>query len=370
MEWNYKSNDLKTTGYEDVIGKMNIVTPEEFRKMSDDEKDIIVNNIFEIIREKNIFPIYYFNDEGIKKEIQKCIEKEVKLENNVLNVKDISGQHLCNFLFPNLHHVDCKGTKNNSMWDRFYDDYKLKRTIKFTLTYEPIKNSYTSLYRSSRLIGGNVATNFPPMKAKALYEKYCPKNGVIFDFSCGFGGRMLGALTSKNNYIYCGVEPCTETYDSLKKLGDYIEQVTGRNKIYKVIKQGSEIKLTDKENFIDFAFSSPPYFNLEKYSDEDTQCYNKYTNIEEWLENYVTPTIKNIYQYLKPNCYYAVNIADFKVGNKNIKFVDDWIKISEKIGFKFVEKIDMTLQNRRGSGFENKSKETKKEGIFVFKKGE
>ena len=40
------------------------------------------------------------------------------------------------------------------------------------------------------------------MKAKALYEKYCPENGIIYDFACGFGGRMLGALSSKKNFKY------------------------------------------------------------------------------------------------------------------------------------------------------------------------
>ena len=71
---------------------------------------------------------------------------------------------------------------------------------------------------------------------------------------------------------------------------------------------------------------------------------------------------------LKPNCYYAVNIADFKIGKNDIKFVDKWIEISEEIGFKYDHQIYMKLQSRRGVGHDEDNKRTKKEGIFVFKK--
>lgn len=213
-----------------------------------------------------------------------------------------------------------------------------------------------------------MATNFKPMNAKALYERYVPNNGVIFDYACGFGGRMLGALSSKNNYVYFGVEPNTETYENLNKLGGYIEQVTGRSGSFKIACKGSEDIRLKKSNFVDFAFSSPPYFSLEKYSDEDTQCYIKFPTIEEWFDGYVKPTIQNIYNMLKPSCYYAVNIADFKIGKNEVKFVDKWIEISEDIGFKYDHQIHMKLQTRRGVGHDEDNKRTKKEGIFVFKK--
>ena len=192
-------------------------------------------------------------------------------------------------------------------------------------------------------------------------DRYCS----IYDFACGFGGRMLGALSSKNNYTYYGVEPCTETYKGLLKLGEEIEKVTKRTNSFEIIKTGSEEKITDREEFVDFAFSSPPYFTLEKYSDEETQCYIKYPTIESWFIGYVIPTIENIYKYLKKGAYYAVNIADFKVGNNEIKFVDEWIKASKTLGFEYVDYIPMKLVVRKGFGHENNEK---KEGIFIFRK--
>jgi len=368
FNWDYTSPTETSTGYEDVMNQIDIISPDDFNLLDDAAKDEVVEKIFNVVRSKNIFPIYYFNEDGIKKEIVKCIGKDVKL-NKVVDEKSNAGQYVCMLLFKNLHQVQCKGAKGNSMYDRFYDDHKLKKTIRFALTYERLRNIYSGLYRNSRLIGGNVATNFPPMKAKSIYEKYCPQNGVIFDYSCGFGGRMLGALTSKNNYKYFGVDPCTETYENLKVLGGYIESVTGRKNSFKVLCSGSE-NINYHPLTADFAFSSPPYFNLESYSDEDTQCYIKFGDIESWIAGYVKPTIQNIYGMLKHNRFYAVNIADFNVGNKKVQYVDRWIEASKEVGFDFVEKLEMKLQTRKGSGHkdDNGIDKPKSEGVYVFYK--
>lgn len=368
IEWNIKEISGVCTGYEDVMNKLKNYTKEQYMKLNDKEKEIWVDEILHIYRTKNIFPITYYDKCNIKKEIIKCIEKDIHWDGNILNVKNNQGSSLCRFLFPNLQSVECKGLKNNSPLDRFNSDEKLKKAIKFCLNHKTIKHPVvpSAIKDGIDLIGGNVATNFSPMKAKALYEKYCPENSVIYDYACGFGGRMLGALSSKKNYTYIGVEPCMETYMHLNELGLNVESVTNRKNSYQLMCMGSEDYKGEK-NSIDFAFSSPPYFNLEKYSNEPTQCYNKFTDINVWLESYVRPTIENIYYMLKNNRYYAVNISDFKIGNKEVKYVEKWKEISNEIGFRYVENIPMKLQSRRGSGH-NKNGLNKEEGIFIFEK--
>ena len=365
-KWNYESKTKTSHGYEDVVDllKKNY-TSEIYKQATEQEQEQMINEVFELYRGRNIYPMQYYNKEGIRHEIKKCIDKDVSFDGKLLNLRFNQGGSVCRFLFPNLHEVECKGATNNSMIARFNNDHKLKRAIKLSLS---IKKSVTpsEIRTAMELIGGNVATNFKPMNAKALYEYYTPKNGVIYDFSAGYGGRMLGALSSKNNYKYIAVEPNTETYENLLNLGKHIESVTGREKSFNIYKMGSEEFKTKQTNFVDFAFSSPPYFNLEKYSNEETQCYNKYQEINEWLEGYVRPTIKNIYRVLKKEGKYAVNIADFKVGSKNVAFVDEWIKISEEEGFKLINTISMKLTTRKGVGH----KGDKKEGIFVFAKKE
>lgn len=357
------------TGYEDVLDKLKTYKKEDYENLSQEEREKVVNEVFDIYRSINKFPITYYNEQGIIDEILKCRNKDITWDSNVLDFKFNQGQSLCRFLFPNLSKTNIVTHKNNSMWERFYDDHKLKRAIDFSLRF---KTSVTpSEIRSSlELIGGGVPTNFKAMNAKALYENLCPENGVIYDFACGFGGRMLGALSSKKNFKYFGVEPNSETYDNLNTLGGYIEKAVDRKGIFKIYKKGSEDFVLPKGDYADFAFSSPPYFNLEQYSDEDTQCYIKFPTLDEWFEGYVRKTIENIYFMLKPDRYYAVNIADFNTGKDRVEFVDKWIEISKEVGFEYIEQIHMKLTTRRGAGHkeEDGKDKDKKEGIFVFKK--
>lgn len=193
------------------------------------------------------------------------------------------------------------------------------------------------------------------------------KGEIYVTGNCGFGGRLLGALSSKNNYRYVGTDPCTETMYHLHQLGQYIEQVTGREDSYELHCCGSE-EFKGPKNSIDFAFSSPPYFNLEVYSDEPTQCFNKFPELEGWLEGFVRPTIQNIKHMLKPGKLYAVNIADFKVGSgKEVAYVDEWIRISTEEGMPLFDTVYLGVTARAGSA-EQAAGELKKENILIFKK--
>lgn len=193
------------------------------------------------------------------------------------------------------------------------------------------------------------------------------KGEIYVTGNCGFGGRLLGALSSKNNYRYVGTDPCTETMYHLHQLGEYIEQVTGREDSYELHCCGSE-EFIGPEKSIDFAFSSPPYFNLEVYSDEPTQCFNKFPELDEWLEGYVRATIKNIKHMLKSGKFYAVNIADFKVGSgKTVAYVDEWIRISTEEGMPLFDTVYLGVTARAGSA-EQAAGELKKENILIFKK--
>lgn len=49
-----------------------------------------------------------------------------------------------------------------------------------------------------------------------------------------------------------------------------------------------------------------------------------------------------------------------------MKYVEEWIKISKEVGFTYVKNIPMSLKVRKGYGHE---KDEKKEGIFLFVKG-
>lgn len=368
ISYNFENNTDKDkiTPYDGVIDKLRITTPEEYKAMTQEQKDNVLDEMLKVIREINVYPTYFYNQKGIEKEIKNLTNKEFPIIDGKLPFNNSIGQHLCRQFFPNMLTVESP-TDNRTMWNKFYDDHNLKRILDFSIRNEIFKPY--NIHRHNNIIGGCAASNFRPAVAKALYEHYVPKNGIIYDYASGFSGRLLGALCSNNNYTYIGVEPNSETFDNLNTFGNVIESVTKRKNSFKIVKSGSEDFKLSKPYF-DFAFSSPPYFTCEIYSDEGTQSTNKFPELESWFEGYVKPTIENIYFMLKPNSYYGVNIADFNLGGnkkKPVHLVDRWFDLSIECGFEFVEKLEMKLNPRRGDGFslENKGKT---EGVYIFKK--
>jgi SAM-dependent methyltransferase len=192
-------------------------------------------------------------------------------------------------------------------------------------------------------------------------EHLCPNLwGRVYDYSAGYGGRLLGITTSNMRYDYTCIDPNTETVDRLNYLNTLV--ANSGNVIQNV---SEEYQPED----MDLAFSSPPYFNLEKYSDEETQCMVRYTTLDEWFDGYVAPTMANIKRGLNNDGIFATNIADYKsYGNKEYQVVERWIETAEKIGFKYNGMIKMMLNTRPGVGNDKLAGREKFEGVYIFKK--
>jgi len=210
-----------------------------------------------------------------------------------------------------------------------------------------------------RYSGTQAVSNFRPTAAAMLYDKFVEKespllgtnSGVVWDMSCGYGGRLLGSIAANVNYI--GTDPCTETFEGLKEIRT---DWGNKKRTIELHKLGSEIFRPDK-NSVDFCFTSPPYFDWEKYSNEDTQSYKKYETTETWIEEFLRKTIENCHYGLKPGSILAMNVAD----TKRIKnFESETVRLGKEVGFKFIDTWHLQLSSQTGK--------PKHEPIFLFKK--
>lgn len=360
-KWKYQTSEEKEDVYLSIIDKLNIVEPKQFLSASPEKREEYLNQIIAAIREINIFPVYYFNDAGIKKEIKAVRDKKISFtDDDVLDTQSYQGLLLLDFLFPNLHLANAGNSNDNCVYSRFYDDAKLKKILAAYLSYHAIQNLRTPFFTYGRYLW-NTAINFMPLRAKAIYERFCPPNGVIYDYSCGYGGRMLGALSSKNNYTYYGVEPNLNTYYNLFKLGHYIDltfnESAPRHHLYQ---NGSEDFYQDDVKF-DFIFSCPPFFALERYSDEPTQSVNKYPQYELWLKYYARETIKRCREMIKDTGLFGIDIIDFTYRNKSYHLVRDWTQIIQEEGFEYLNKYPIASRARKVN------KEDNTEFLYLFK---
>lgn len=181
-----------------------------------------------------------------------------------------------------------------------------------------------------RLCGKGVASkpaNFPIKTVDEILENYNINNNY-YDFSCGWGARLTSALKNKVNYY--GTDPNYLLTEKLEQLGKDYKETLKQDTIVDIRTQGSEIFVPEWENKIGVAFSSPPYFYLEDYK-IGNQSYKEGTSYEEWKENYLKPTFRNIYYLIKEG-YFILNINNFKEFN----LVEDSIEIAKEIGFELI----------------------------------
>ena len=135
---------------------------------------------------------------------------------------------------------------------------------------------------------------------------------------------------------------------------------------------GSEIFVKELENTIDVSFTSPPYFNLETYSNDNGASTNNVNDYNKWIEEFVKPTIENTYKYLKIGGYAMINIKNMTNLGKQ-KLFDDFFNIFQSInGFEFVEIFEMEHQSKKNfvmnCNYTEEQYKGFKEPIMCFKK--
>ena len=360
LEWNYIPTKTKEDPYEDIIPFIQTISIDYINK-SPEEQNKIVEDIFLKIREKNIFPIVYFNEDGIKEEILSVYNKnDVCFVENGVYTQLRNGLLLLDFLFPNLH-IATTCNEKKTVYERFNDDNILKKAIHSFLSQNKTIFNLRTLFFTYARFYYDTPINFSPMRAKLIYEHYCPKDGTIYDYSAGYGGRMLGALASQQNFKYIAVEPNTNTFYNLNRLGQYIENTLEKDKSYQIYNLGSERFALAKES-VDFVFSCPPFYKKENYSNEITQSIHSYPEYQKWLESYVRPTVRNSFIALKEKGVYGVDILNYTYCGKTYHLIEDWIKIAEEEGFVYKDKVPIASKFRK--------KEDEGEHIYLFMKKE
>ena len=353
------------TGYESVYDQLDAFDKAQY----DADPQGTIDQVFEIYRNIGLVPIVYYTHQGLVDAVRKFSKLNYNnVDNGKIGLGNNRGQTINRFLFPNMMTAEPKGRGSNSLRDRFWNDAKLKRAIRICFEFRTGDRLLrpTQLRTALELVTGENVTNFKAQNAKAIVEHLCPVLwGNVYDYSCGYGGRLLGIGSSNFKYNYIGVEPNTETVNYLNYLNDVIDEATGvRGTIIQSVSEDHQ------PEDIDCAFSSPPYFNLEKYSNEETQCMVQFTTLDEWFDGYVAPTMKNIHQGLNSDGFFATNIADYKTYSQKepVLVVDRWVELAEKIGFKHTETIKMMLNTRPGVGNDRKEGREKWEGVYVFRK--
>ena len=247
-------------------------------------------------------------------------------------------------------------------WTRMPSGWKTWQTVKgiktivrayYTLDKVLLKVDLQSI-RMATTLRKYVASQFKPSIAKAFYDYFGSVN--VLDFSAGWGDRLAGFYCGETTSHYVGLDPNTLNHPNYQRQVEFYKkhQTFFEEEKYVDMFCCPAEDFTDYDlynDYFDTIFTSPPYFDVEKYSDEDTQSYKRYKTIDSWNENFLHETLRLIIPTLKKDGILAVNIAD--VYHESVKgYVDitnamnDYIKSQ---GLKYEGCIGMEMTKRFNS---------------------
>ena len=278
-----------------------------------------------------------------------------------------------------LTNVWCPTLKKKLSVEELTDDVmtkggKLKTNVFMIRYYQMTTRLFPKAFQIFRLsLNSQPAVNFPPLTARLLYEKFTdhieqaePLN--IYDPSSGWGGRILGAMSSKKTIHYIGTDPNTDNWipELNKSRYEYVADFFNNEALetnpfweekkntYHYFQIGSE-HVGNHPDFqqykgkLDMVFTSPPYFDREQYSDDEEQSFKSYPMYSDWRDNFLRPTLTNAYESLRSDRYLLWNIADIKIGKSVFHPLEqDSIDIIESLGGEYKGKLKMLMASMIG----------------------
>ena len=149
---------------------------------------------------------------------------------------------------------------------------------------------------------------------------------------------MIGVSTVCNRYV-C-FEPASQTAAGLLRLRDQLSEFSPGFKARINVMPFEESNLRDDR--FDFAPTSPPYYDTEVYSDEETNSLNRYATFDDWTEGFYRPFLLKTMDALKPGATFVLNI-----GSRNYPLSD---LMRETLDGHRIDRLGSLLSGKAGLG--------------------
>lgn len=173
--------------------------------------------------------------------------------------------------------------------------------------------------------GKGECTSHRPTNIISLMQIFGAKK--ILDPCMGWGDRLIGAIAGKCD-IYVGTDPNPCVHVGYKKI---IHMFNYQNKAKAYIEKFENFNNPD--NFIyDMAYTSPPYFDYETYTNDERQSIINYPSENKWFDNFLSILLNKCIEYVKINGIIAINIGE----GKHNTYISNMIKYMNENKKKYV----------------------------------
>lgn len=244
--------------------------------------------------------------------------------------------------------------------DQFSTHEGLKRICNDEAKAERLRFVCADKFRA--IIGGSLAfsgakmpLDFPTDLARSLINEFCKERGAVLDPCAGWGGRLVGFLASHAS-TYNGTDASPEQIEGDNLIWRTFQGYTEHEKAVTLNCIPFEKTTLQNESF-DFAITSPPYFDTEKYMGGE-QSRETNGSYQEWRENFYRVLIEKVFAALKRNTFFCLQI-----GSQRYPLLEDGKQIAAEIGFEVIEVRPTDMKNNY-----NKTEEERGEVVIILSK--
>lgn len=324
------------------------------KTLSKDDFEIIVDDLAESIYNYGLLNLVKDNNSkhNPNRDWKRLISKDIKTTH--ISSTATTGMVIIKKHMLNIYNV--KNYKRKSILNQWTIP-NIKKALIINRKTHSTPYSSEIIRQISFITGKSMVTIYRPLLTKMIVKYFKAKK--VLDPCIGWGGRLLGSLCL-DNVKYVGIEPNTETFSNLNNI---LNELGIDSKRYTLYNDKAETSLLHINEKFDLILTSPPYFNLEFYCDENTQSH-LYGTYELWLENFLEPVIKQCLDKLNPNGVSCWSIKNFKT-DKKYNLLDDVISIHTKYGFELNDNLQFYVGNPVRPGSKHK---LGKEITYVFER--
>jgi len=330
-----------------------------------------------------------YSDSEIQKDWALLLKKDVTTNPFNISATEVAGMKVLRKHMRHFHSVrNYKGHSVESLWTQPC----LEKALRFNRAQHSTPYASEIIRSLSFANGLGKVTMYRPLMAKKVVSYLATKDGLtdvrVLDVCAGWGGRMIGAKSAEGGgdklppqkVHYTGIDPCAKTYEALRAIRDELELTN-----VTLINQPAEVALQELDPGpgpgpgaanakYDIALTSPPYYNLEIYSDEPTQSVTSSAvsdGYQAWLNKFLSPVIAGVIRLgVKYSCW---SVKNFKT-DKKYDLLDDVIRIHGEHGWHLLDGAVFTMANSRRPGqkaspSEDVAPKKTEECTYVFVRG-
>lgn len=202
--------------------------------------------------------------------------------------------------------LNTRGKYNTSYYEfvKNIEWFKEKQFVTNLLTfYEDVKNKNNTknehvVLKEVYNIGISSINIFRPLVAMDLYKRFNPV--TVLDFTCGWGGRLVGAC-ALNVPNYIGIDINQNLESPYADMCQFLN-ANSATRIQMFFEDAVAFDYAAIE--YDMVFTSPPYYFIEKYSNNRSYGGSK----DEMNKQFYEPLFMKSYRHLKVGGHYCLNV--------------------------------------------------------------